>query len=398
MNQRREPSRVAKIRRAYLKGEGDLLQLRIAETIIECRKKKGVTQDELANFLGVTKASVSKWETKQSFPDILLLPQIATYFDISIDELIGYEPQLSKEQIKRCYQELANEFATKPFHEVLEKSRMLVKKYYSCYPLLSQIALLWTNHYVLAPEQKERNQILEDIIQINDHIIKDCNDVGLCSESLANKAMVYLVLGKPQEAIDTLQSLSFTDRLKVEVDPILIQAYQMAGDLSKADYYNQINLYIHLMHLISNSIGFIALHMQEREVCETTIVRIRELIRIYDVDHLNENIALQFYYQAATFYSRYEQKEKALKELTLFVHGTIEFLQKGIQLHGDDYFNRLDEWFESFALGTAAPRNDKLVYESAIQGIEAPHFSCLFEEEEYQRLKKYFIQKGGELR
>lgn len=381
-----------------MKGEGYLSQLRIAEKIMEYRKKKGVTQDELANFLGVTKASVSKWETKQSFPDILLLPQIAAYFDISIDELIGYEPQLSKEQIKKCYHDLANEFATLSFHEVLEKSRTLVKKYYSCYPFLSQIALLWMNHYMLAPEQEERNQILEDVIKVNDHIIKECNDVGLCSESLAVKSLAYLQLGKPQEAIDTLQNFSSPDRLRIEADPILIQAYQMSGDLPKADYYSQIIIYSHLMSLISNSIGFLALHMQERDVCEKTIARIRELIRVYDIDYLNENTALQFYYHTAAFYCMHQEKEKALKELTLFVHGTIDFLQKEITLHGDDYFNRLDEWFESFALGTLAPRNVKLIYESTIPALEAPIFSCLFEEEEYQQLKKYFIQKGGDLR
>ena len=54
-------------------------------------------QDELATFLGVTKASVSKCENGQSMPDILLLPELATYFDVSVDELLGYEPQLSKE-------------------------------------------------------------------------------------------------------------------------------------------------------------------------------------------------------------------------------------------------------------------------------------------------------------
>lgn len=71
--------------------------LRLSENIAFMRKKAGITQDELATFLGVTKASVSKWENGQSMPDILLLPELATYFDVSVDELLGYEPQLSKE-------------------------------------------------------------------------------------------------------------------------------------------------------------------------------------------------------------------------------------------------------------------------------------------------------------
>ena len=54
---------------------------KFGENIIRLRKDKGVTQEKMADFLGVTKASVSKWETKQSMPDISLLPIIASYFE-----------------------------------------------------------------------------------------------------------------------------------------------------------------------------------------------------------------------------------------------------------------------------------------------------------------------------
>ena len=89
--------------------------LKIAENIVQFRKKKGVTQDEMASFLGVTKASVSKWENGQSMPDIMMLPQLATYFDVTVDDLIGYEPQLAKEQIQKIYRDLCKDFAEKPF-------------------------------------------------------------------------------------------------------------------------------------------------------------------------------------------------------------------------------------------------------------------------------------------
>ena len=84
--------------------------LNLAENIIRLRHDKKITQEQLADFVGVTKASVSKWETKQSMPDILLLPQLAAFFDVTIDELLGYEPQLSKEQMQKIYLELASDF------------------------------------------------------------------------------------------------------------------------------------------------------------------------------------------------------------------------------------------------------------------------------------------------
>ena len=71
------------------------------------------------------------------------------YTHLTIDELIGYKPQLSKEQIQKLYQEFAAEFATCPLEEVMEKVQTYVKRYYSCYPFLFQICALWLNHYVL---------------------------------------------------------------------------------------------------------------------------------------------------------------------------------------------------------------------------------------------------------
>ena len=56
--------------------------------IQELRKKKNISQEELANVMNVSRQAVSKWENDLTCPDISLLPQMATYFHISIDELL----------------------------------------------------------------------------------------------------------------------------------------------------------------------------------------------------------------------------------------------------------------------------------------------------------------------
>ena len=60
----------------------------IGANIYRQRKESHLTQDDLARHLGVTKASVSKWETGQSYPDVELLPRIAAYFDVTVDALM----------------------------------------------------------------------------------------------------------------------------------------------------------------------------------------------------------------------------------------------------------------------------------------------------------------------
>lgn len=64
--------------------------LKIGEKIRAKRRERGLTQEELANILGVTKAAVSKWENEDSYPDITLLPLIAQIFHITMDELFDY--------------------------------------------------------------------------------------------------------------------------------------------------------------------------------------------------------------------------------------------------------------------------------------------------------------------
>ena len=65
------------------------------------RKERGMTQEELASQFDISNQAVSKWETGQSYPDVELLPRIADFFEISLDELFGREftPKVSVEPV-----------------------------------------------------------------------------------------------------------------------------------------------------------------------------------------------------------------------------------------------------------------------------------------------------------
>ena len=63
----------------------------LGKRIMAARKKLGLTQDQLAERLGVTAQAVSKWENDQSCPDITMLPKLAELFNTTTDELLGRE-------------------------------------------------------------------------------------------------------------------------------------------------------------------------------------------------------------------------------------------------------------------------------------------------------------------
>lgn len=66
------------------------MHLDLGNTIRELRRRDGRTQESLAQALGVTAQAVSRWEAGGSYPDMELIPGIANYFSVTIDELFGY--------------------------------------------------------------------------------------------------------------------------------------------------------------------------------------------------------------------------------------------------------------------------------------------------------------------
>lgn len=66
--------------------------LKIGNKIKAKRRERNLTQEELASMLGVTKAAVSEWENEESYPDIMLLPQIAQLFHMTMDDLFDFSP------------------------------------------------------------------------------------------------------------------------------------------------------------------------------------------------------------------------------------------------------------------------------------------------------------------
>ena len=64
------------------------MEIMIKDKLRTLRQQKNVTQEALANHLGITAQSVGKWERGEGFPDITLLPKLALYFDVTVDELL----------------------------------------------------------------------------------------------------------------------------------------------------------------------------------------------------------------------------------------------------------------------------------------------------------------------
>lgn len=100
-------------------------EFRFSDNVTFMRKKLGMTQGDVATYIGVSSAAVSKWEQGLSYPDLTLLPKLASLFDTTIDELLGYEPQLTADKIIEIYQNFSKRFSKESFEIVQKMLRIL---------------------------------------------------------------------------------------------------------------------------------------------------------------------------------------------------------------------------------------------------------------------------------
>ena len=77
------------------------MNIEIANKLLQLRKEKGLSQEQLAQKLGISRQAISKWERAEASPDTDNLIELAKLYDISLDELLLHEPS-SKE--KNCRQ------------------------------------------------------------------------------------------------------------------------------------------------------------------------------------------------------------------------------------------------------------------------------------------------------
>ena len=116
--------------------------MNIAEVIRKYRKEAGLTQEEMANRLGVTTPAVNKWENGNSNPDIELLAPIARLLHISLDTLMSFHEELAPSEIGDMIREMDTMFISEGFETVYEWAADKIKEYPNCNMLIWQVAVM----------------------------------------------------------------------------------------------------------------------------------------------------------------------------------------------------------------------------------------------------------------
>jgi len=182
------------------------MELNIGTNIKRLRLAKGLTQEQLAELLTISTAAVSKWEAKNTYPDITMLFPLAEIFGVSVDELLGYDESRVKADIDKIlskYQELHIEGRFEESRELILNAR---KKYPHDYRIMNKY--MWDKAEGVSGNSAETLlQNKEELKQICDCILTGCTQDDIRAEAINMKAKLFHAEGNTEAALEILSKL-----------------------------------------------------------------------------------------------------------------------------------------------------------------------------------------------
>lgn len=186
------------------------LGLKLGENLKKFRLQRELTQEQLADVLGVSAQAVSRWENGTTYPDITLLPTIASYFEITLDELMGMENWRSEEQLKELLRQLEENGSKGLIYENILLLRDAVKTYPTNYELqfrlVNQLAFCeYKDGRGLSEEEKI--SFNREAAEIGNRILSHCTDGAIINQTTQQLSYIYSSLGEKEKAIEYAKKL-----------------------------------------------------------------------------------------------------------------------------------------------------------------------------------------------
>ena len=360
--------------------------IHIGSIIAASRRNKGITQEELASYLGVSKPAVSKWESGQSYPDITLLPIIAGYFSLSVDDLLGYTPQMDREQIRAAYDRLSKDFAKEPFDTVMAECSELIRKYYSCWDLLFAMGSLFINHAPLAGSPASVSDVYARALALFERVEKQSSDTLLSRQSLCLQAYCHMAMGNANLAIDLLG-----DEVEspMSVETLLAKAYGMKGDSNKAIGLLQAYLYRCVTGIFGAMPDLMALYAKDEKKLEQSVRFIDALGDAVGIQTLHVWTYVPILITQAHLYALLGKHDQAISRLEKYAAVLSSADLFPLKIRGNDFFDNLDSLYSSYVTGAQPPRSEELVKQDLKKAIlENPVFAPLQNDERFIRITK----------
>lgn len=193
-----------------------------AEIFKKLRLDKGLTQEQAADIFCISPQAISRWECGTTTPDISLLPAIADYFDVTIEELLGAGKSRREEKICEYVEKFNTAITHGQVTDCIEIARAGVKEFPNSYILLNKLmyALFVSgSDDANIPDWKENMEKYKyEIIELGEKILAGCTDDDIRIEAKSRLGFHYCEIGeyeKGRQILETLPSMIFSREMNI---------------------------------------------------------------------------------------------------------------------------------------------------------------------------------------
>lgn len=353
-------------------------KLSIGEVIYNLRKKKGITQEEMAKFIGISRAAVSKWESGISYPDIVLLPVIATFFNVTCDTLLNFKIELSKNEVTKIFSECETLFSKGDLHEGIEKSKDYVKKYPSSYELKLNIGCLYSMYSWKALNEEKRMNMIGCAIELLEDISLNCSKEEIVEQALFQLGALYPSIGEEEKGVKALKKIH-----KSELDPdmLLANIYIGKNELKKARGMLQSKLFKDLNDMTYVCLGLAKSYIKEEKGLNTIEKYFNLILDIKKVFLCKGDCIFGLAFEYLTFsqiYLEFNENKKAIDML----HKMVQDIRKN-DINKPRKFNSV--WcFNEIPQGKK--RITMNLYENLFEIFKGKNFDLIRKSEEFNKI------------
>lgn len=204
--------------------------LNIGKVIQRLRRIKGLTQEQLAEAVGVSKPAVSKWENGYAYPDITLLPSLARLLDTTIDGLLEFKEKLTDKEIEEILLKCSNKLKNIDYKKAYEYCENYLKEYQNDLVLKLQIATLYFNHIPLIATEEDQNSLMDRVMELTKEVSL-CENVEISKSALLSLTSYYIMLQDNDRALETAKKLPSES---TDTKLLIATIYYNKGEIEKS--------------------------------------------------------------------------------------------------------------------------------------------------------------------
>ncbi len=222
----------------------------IGSTIKRLRRERDITQEQLAEYLGITSRAVSQWECDRTAPDISQLPVLCHIFDVSSDVLLGIDTERSREIIQKYLDQAKEEEHRGNFEQSAETLREAHRQFPKSYPIMERLANMLVCLY-----SRKGIKDYDEVFDLCRRILAECTDSATRARATETLAFAYGYADKEEEMRKLAAEMP---RAHFSYESFMLYRWQGDADLAESLEYVS-----YLTYQLVETLGCLAGHRHD---------------------------------------------------------------------------------------------------------------------------------------